>query len=495
MGRGIARDLRVRTYAGDDRIRVRDVEMSRRSFLTGSASLAAVLALNACSSGRSSRASPRVPLVPARPGSAATSTTTTVPRVAGRRPDPTKPAGTDLIPEIEHIVILMQENHSYDSYYGMLRRGDGFTLDAHGKPTATNADAHGNAVRAFHMSNTCQGRSVSQNWNSMHIQWDDGKMDGFVRSPSGPTAMGYWDGRDIPFYYGLANTFPICDRWFASCFGQTLPNRRFLMCGSALGTIATLPLESDVPKPKNGTMAEALNRHGISWRDYYTSIPTLYLFPSVIADNDDKLPKIDQFFVDAAAGTLPSVCWVEPNSETETEEDPQDISLGEAYVAKVVNAVMNGPKWSKTLLVLCYDEHGGYYDHVPPPAAIAPDDIKPILRPHPGEHLDGFPANLPGDYTRYGFRVPGFIVSPYARKDYVSHVVHDHTSILSLIEHKWNLPALTNRDGAADNLLDSIDLAGAPAFLTPPRLPAPKNTTGAPMCTIGQPGPIPNPNG
>jgi len=215
----------------------------------------------------------------------------------------------------------------------------------------------------------------------------------------------------------------------------------------------------------------------------------------VIADNRDKLPKIEQFFTDAAAGTLPSVCWVEPNNETQTEEDPQDISMGEAYVSKVINAVMSGPKWSKTLLVLCYDEHGGYYDHVPPPAAIAPDDIKPILKAHPDEHLDGFPVNVPGDYTRYGFRVPGFIVSPYARKDYVSHVVHDHTSILSLIEHKWNLPALTHRDGAADNLLDSLDLVAPPAFLTPPKLPAPKNTTGAPICTIGTPGPIPNPNG
>jgi phospholipase C len=463
--------------------------ISRRAFLTGSASLAAFVALDACSSGSSHASKPIKSLAPR------STTTTTVPRVAGQRPDPTKAAGTDLIPEIEHIVIVMQENHSYDSYFGMLGRGDGFTLDASGKPTASNSDAKGNAVRAFHMANTCQSHSVSQNWNSMHIQWDDGKMDGFVRSPSGPAAMGYWDGSDIPFYYGLAKTFPVCDRWFASCFGQTLPNRRFLMCGSALGTIATLPLESDVPKPKNGTMAEALNRHGISWRDYYSTLPTLYLFPSVIAGNRDKLPKIDQFFTDAAAGTLPSVCWVEPNSETETEEDPQDISLGEAFTSKVINAVMHGPKWSKTVLVLCYDEHGGYYDHVPPPPAVAPDDIKPILKPHPDEHLDGLPTNVAGDYARYGFRVPGFVVSPYARKDYVSHVVHDHTSILSLIEHKWNLPALTNRDGAADNLLDCLDLVGPPAFLTPPRLPAPKNTTGAAICTIGRPGPIPNPNG
>ena len=308
----------------------------------------------------------------------------------------------------------MQENHSYDANFGMLRRGDGFTLDAQGKPTASNADAAGTAVRAFPMASTCQAASLTQNWNSMHVQWDNGKMDGFVRSGSGAAAMGYWDGTDLPFYYGLAGAFPVCDRWFASCFGQTLPNRRFLMCGSALGTIATLPLESDVPRPKNGTIQESLNHYGISWRDYYTTLPTLYLFPWVVQANGDKLPKVEQFYADAAAGTLPSVCWVEPNNETETEENPQDISLGEAFVAKVVNAVMRGPKWSKTLLVLCYDEHGGYYDHVPPPLAVVPDDIKPILKLHPGEHTAGFGRNLPGDYSRYGFRVPAVVVSPYA---------------------------------------------------------------------------------
>ena len=469
--------------------------MSRRAFLAGSASLAALIALDACSSGSSHTAGSTATTTTA-PKPTASSTTTTLPtvrRVAGQRPDPSKVEGTDLIPEIEHVVIVMQENHSYDNYFGMLRRGDGFNVDASGKPTASNADAHGEAVRAFHMANTCQAGGVSQNWNAMHIQWNNGAMDGFVRSPSGPNAMGYWDGDDLPFYYGLANTFPLCDRWFASCFGQTLPNRRFLMCGSALGTIATLPFETDVPKPKNGTIADALNRHGISWRDYYTILPTYYLFPEVVAANADKLTKIDQFFVDAAAGKLPAVCWVEPNSTTQSEEDPQDISMGEAFVAKVINAVMQSPNWSKTVLVFCYDEHGGYYDHVPPPRAVVPDSIAPILKAHPDEHLDGRPANLPGDYARYGFRVPGLVVSPFSRHDYVSHVVHDHTSILSLIEHKWNLPALTNRDGAADNLLDCLDLVGPPAFLTPPALPAPKNTTDARLCQV--PGPIPNPHG
>ncbi|HEY5172208.1 MAG TPA: alkaline phosphatase family protein [Acidimicrobiia bacterium] len=447
-------------------------------------SAAAFVALESCSGSGSRRLSAPRP---------ASSTTTTVPRRAGRRPDLTRAAGADLIPQIEHIVVVMQENHSYDSYFGMLGRGDGFHLDAHGMPTASNSDAHGNAVRAFHMANTCQSHALSQNWNSSHIQWNNGKLDGFVRSPSGAAAMGYWDGADIPFYYALARTFPLCDRWFASCLGQTSPNRRFLLCGSALGSINTNITEGDIPAPRNGTIVEALERHDISWRDYNTTFPSLLLFPPVFSKYQDKCPKIGQFFTDAAAGKLPSFCLVEPNNETQTEEDPQDISMGEAFTASVINAVMKSPNWPKTLLVLCYDEHGGYYDHVPPPSATAPDDIKPILKFHPGDHLDGLSSELPGNYARYGFRVPAVVVSPFAKPNYVSHVVHDHTSILSLVEHKWNLPALTDRDGAADNLLDSIDLGSAPAFLAPPTLPKPKNTTGAPICLPGRPGPIPNP--
>jgi phospholipase C len=461
--------------------------MSRREFLGAATSVAALLALEGCS-GKST------------PGAASATTTTATttatsrvarPHLAGERPDPTRPEGSDLVPQIEHIVVVMQENHSYDSYFGMLRRGDGFTVDAGGRPTASNPDARGNPVRAFHMANTCQAGSPSQNWNSSHIQWNSGAMDGFVRSPSGAAAMGYWDGADLPFYYGLAETFPLCDRWFASCLGQTYPNRRFLLCGSALGSIDTIG-QTDLPAPANGTIVETLNRHGISWRDYYTTLPSLALFLPVFVANQDKCPKIDQFFTDAAAGELPSVCLVESNSQTQTEEAPQDISLGEAFTAKVVNAVMQSPSWPRTVLVLCYDEHGGYYDHVPPPVAVVPDDIAPILRVLPGENLDGLAGNVSGNYARYGLRVPAVIVSPYARKSYVSHVTHDHTSILSLIEHKWNLSALTNRDGAADNLLDSLDFSGPPPFLEPPTLPAPKNNTGAPICTRGQPGPIPN---
>jgi phospholipase C len=152
----------------------------------------------------------------------------------------------------------------------------------------------------------------------------------------------------------------------------------------------------------------------------------------------------------------------------------------------VVNAAMHGPGWSKTLLIWTYDEHGGYYDHVPPPPAIPPDSIPPDI------HV---PPDIPGGYDRYGIRVPAVIVSPYARRHYVSHRLHDHTSVLKFLETKWNLGAMTFRDANADDLLDSLDLRGRPAFLDPPVLPAPALAAGPDACTPGDPGgPIPPPD-
>jgi phospholipase C len=451
--------------------------LTRRGFLQGVGVGAAALALQACSKSKSSSA----------PTTTTPSTaTTTVLRAAGDRPDPSKPEGTDTLPQIEHIVVVMMENHSYDNYLGMLDRGDGFTRGSDRRPTNFNPDAAGQPLRAFHMANTCQlPRKPSQAWNASHQQYADGAMNGFVQSDSGPVAMGYFTDDDIPFYYGLTKTFPVCDRWFGSCLAQTFPNRRFLLAGTALGTINNdLNFVTNGPQPAGGILMDQLNKHSIAWRDYYTSLPTVGLFLPVLNANGDKVVKIEQYFADAAAGTLPAFSLVEPNYEVQSEENSEDITLGESFVSKVVQAAMRGPGWKKTMLIWCYDEHGGYYDHVAPPSAIAPDAIAPMINA----------GDRPGDYTRLGFRVPAAIVSPFAKRDYVSHVVHDHTSILKLVETKFNLPALTARDANADNLLDSLDLEGDAAFLTPPALPAPHNIDGtAPLCTSA--GPVPNPTG
>ena len=397
-------------------------------------------------------------------------------RQPGSRPFPNVPAGRDMLPKVEHLVVLMMENHSFDNYFGMLGRGDGFTLDAHGRPTATNRDAQGRAVRAYHAPSTCQAHySVSQSWTASHTAWDYGRMDGFVRGSSA-NAMAYWSGHDLPFYYSLGRTFPLCDRYFASCMAQTYPNRRFLIAATALGQVSDpLPGPLDAPPP-HGTIFDRLNTYGISWKNYFTDLATCELFPSVPEHNPQHLAPVADFLLDAAAGTLPGFSIVDTEFQEGSEENPQDIQTGEAFAARVINAVMSGAAWDKTLLIWTYDEHGGYYDHVPPPAAVRPDGIKPSVQQTYGDL-----------YSYYGFRVPTVIVSPHARKNYVSHYVHDHTSILKLVETKWNLPALTYRDANASNLLDSLDFVSQPAFLHPPTLAEAATPTGAVACYAADP--------
>jgi phospholipase C len=454
------------------------------------------------------------------------------------RPRPDLPPGTDLLPQIKHIVVLMMENHSYDNYLGMLTgHGDGFRLGPDGLPTASNPRRDRSEVRAYHQPSPRQVPDVPiQSWHAGHEQDDHGRCDGFVRSvqdwvPDAPAAdaaipMGYWTEQDLPFYYGLARTFPLADRWFCSCLGPTFPNRRFLIAGTAHGLIDDLPFGM-VGYPRNGTVFDLLTRHDISWRDYHPVSPAqVYLrralggwglatvrrlarlgrwFPPLIHREEGNLQftadlyplglarcllhlaSTHQFFADADNGTLPGFCIVDPDFSRYSEENPQDIRRGEGFAAEVIRRVMHGKGWPHTLLIWLYDEHGGYFDHVPPPAAPPPDDVpgssllalpgwaKALLKPFFGRYIAKI-KNLdtgPHNYDNYGFRVPAVIVSPYARPGYVTSEPFDHTSILKLVGHKWNLPPLTDRDAAARAPLDALDLSGEPAFLTPPDLPAP----------------------
>jgi phospholipase C len=409
-------------------------------------------------------------------------------RQPGSLPYPNLAPGTDTIPQIKHIVTLMMENHSYDNRLGMLRRpdADGFRISRHGRPRASNPYPNGDIQHAFEMPTTCQLSGFpGQDWLDSHTQFDNGRNDGFVISGSGPVSMGYWDGDDQPFYYSLARVFPIADRYFCSVLGQTYPNRRYLISATSLGQINdTLPALTDYPP--NGTIFDKLDAAGVSWRDYYTDLATVELYPALYERNlNTKVVPVTNFFTDAAAGTLPGYCLVEPNYSTQSEENPQNIAQGEQFAASVINAVMSGPAWENTLLIWTYDEHGGYYDHVPPPPALAPDDIPPML-------TDGLlPYN---GFAQYGFRVPCAVVSAWSRPQYVSHRVMDHTSICALVEAKWNLPAMTYRDANARNMLDLLDLR-RPAFLNPPLLAQPLLVTNpsALACNTSGPGTIPPP--
>jgi phospholipase C len=400
-------------------------------------------------------------------------------RQPGSLPNPAVAPGTESIPEIKNIVMVMMENHSYDNILGMSGRGDGFPLGADGLPSIALPNGQGEVVHAFHMPSECMTNGVSQNWNVGHHSYDNGTNRGWVEAASGET-MGYFLGTDVPFTWGLARTFPIADRWFCSAMCQTDPNRRYLFAGTSLGLIDdSFPTEL----PPNGTIFDSLNKYGITWKDYYSDAPTALVWIGLAgnASITDNFVKTAEFFEDAAAGTLPQFSMLDPNYSIQSEENPQDIQYGDQYLSDVVKAVMNSPQWPHTLLIWTYDEWGGWYDHVVPPAAIPPDDVPPDLPP----------GSLPGGFDLYGFRVPAGVVSPYARRNYVSHTVFDHTSVLKTIETKWNLPALTRRDANAVDVFGMLDLKGKPAFLSPPSLPDPANPASSFECLATGPGQIP----
>jgi phospholipase C len=389
-----------------------------------------------------------------------------------RKPDslpfPRLPAGTASMPKIDHIVMLMMENHSFDNLLGMVpyqvpgrELVDGLTR-RHGSFANFNPGAAGQPVHAQRASSPCQLEGKpTQSWDASHQSYDNGRNNGFVRA-SGPIAMRFWDENDLPFTYSLAGQFPLGERFFCSTLAQTYPNRRFFFTGTASGLTATSNQTFTLPAA-NGTIWDRFDAHQIDWGIYYQNLPTWLIVPGVAtAARAPRVKLMDRFYTDAAAGTLPRFTFLDPQYDTTSEENPQDIEVGERFVASIVNALMHAPTWKNTALFITYDEHGGYYDHVPPPRAIKPDSIAPI-RPPGGAPL------APGTFNRYGFRVPLIVVSPWARANYASRVVQDHTSITAFIERKWNLPAMTFRDANAQPMTDYFDFGHA-AFAKPPKL-------------------------
>ncbi len=245
------------------------------------------------------------------------------------------------------------------------------------------------------MPTECQTDGVGNDWKVTHEAYDGGTCQGFVTSTSAE-AMGYFTKEDLPFSCGMASTFPIADRYFCSAMAQTDPNRRYLIAGTSLGLIDdTFPLGAAAQRGDLRAVQQA--RHHLEGLLLDPADPR-GLPPADLATRrwSKGLAHIDQFYTDAAAGKLPAFSLVEPNYDEQSEENPQDIQFGDQFVGKVVNAVMSSPNWPKTMLIWTYDEHGGYYDHVPPPAAVTPDDVPPAL-------VAGDP---PGGFDRYGFRVP-----------------------------------------------------------------------------------------
>lgn len=416
------------------------------------------------------------------------------------------PIGADI--PIDNIVVVMMENHSFDSYLGHLNQY-GSRTDVESAPsTATNPDTVGGPKPWAHGEHLCN-LDVDHGWDGTHVEINGGMMDGFaqqneVAMPTGPDggaldpslgsgarAMWWYDQTDLPFYYQLADTFAIADHYFCSVPGPTWPNRRFLYAATSFGgTVTAFPavLEDDkkqYPYPGNpATVLDELEAKKTSWMYYSDSIlPSLALLYSDYSTRwmRNAVGTIADFQTAAKNGTLPSVTFVDPalsimGSGTENDEHPPgDIQEGQQFVSQIVTAVMSGPQWAHTAIFITHDEHGGFYDHVAPPKACAPDSIAPILSA--GD-------TTKGGFDMYGVRVVLMAVSPYSKKKYVGHHVYDHTSITRFIEARFNLPALTARDANAEPLTDLFDFKSPPAFLTPPALTAPTvDATALSYCT------------
>jgi phospholipase C len=377
---------------------------------------------------------------------------------------------------VDHIVILMQENRSADHYLGHL---NALQPDYEAEPTTGNPDPlnpTGPPILPFHETKYCGSSDLNHSWNGEHQAWNHGAMDGFTASndssspnadatdPSGSRTMGYYDQTDLPFYYGLYNTFATNDHYFQSVLSQTFPNRLYLYAGTSFGVI-----RNDSFASTHRSIFNTLDEGFVDWKVYSAQYPVSFpslLFKYVSTNAAQHVFPISQYYADAAAGTLPSVSFVDPrfldSPRVESDEHPTaNVQVGQKFVADVVNGLMASPNWGSSALFLTYDENGGFYDHVAPPSAPVPDNIAPNLQA----------GDTPGAFDRYGFRVPAVVVSPYAKPHYVSHVVDDHTSILRFLELRFGLPALSNRDVNADPMGDMFDFS-KPHFAVPPTLPA-----------------------
>lgn len=356
---------------------------------------------------------------------------------------------------IEHVVVVMMENRSFDHFLGWLPNADGRQVGL----TYEDSDGVTHETHALAPDFTGRGHpDPDHSYAGGRVQYDRGAMDGFLRSGRNDEyAIGYYVEEDRPFYNALARNYTTLDRYFCSFLGPTFPNRLFLHAAQTdrLGNsreLSTLP-----------TIWDRLADAGVSGLYYYSNVPSLMLWGAKYAPIS-RLYR--QFLLDAAAGELPAVSFVDPrftilDDGSGNDDHPHaDIRAGDAFLAETFYAVANGPAWPSTVFIVTYDEWGGFFDHVAPPRAIAPNKVDPDL-------VDG--------KALLGFRVPTVVASPFSQGEpddpRVNSMVFDHTSVSKLIEWRWDLPPLTARDASDDvgNLACTLQLRDPKAQL--PALP------------------------
>jgi phospholipase C len=366
--------------------------------------------------------------------------------------------------KIDHIVVLMLENRSFDHMLGYLTLEAG-RQDVDGLKASMSNRYRNNTYRVRHLQRTALTKDEDPcHGGACTAEQVSNDMGGFVanfakerrKAPHVGLVMAYYNGSDLPAYDHLAREFCVCDRWFASVPGATWPNRLYAVCGQAAGSKdgKKVPLY-DLP-----SFVRHLERNKVSWRWYSHDVGTLRFSDARFRVGYlDKFSYFDRrsilaprnFLDDAKDGKLPAVSWIDPNfvdvsfigpAGSNDDHPPSDIKAGQELVLKTYTALVNSPNWSKTALVITYDEHGGFFDHVHPPTA---HDDRPAFR-------------------KYGVRVPALVVSPFTPRASVSNTVYDHTSIIKTILFRFcakngQIPDMGTRVANANHLGDTLTLA------------------------------------
>src|SRR5579883_117826 len=319
---------------------------------------------------------------------------------------------------IQHVLIACQENRTFDEYFGYDPHAGAFGVPA----GYSQPDGKGGRVYPYHFQSHSTS-DVSHSWQSIHSEWDAGKMDGFYTT-DGYDAMGYYDGSDLPYYYQLAKNFTLCGNYFCYQLGPTTPNRLALWSGTCGGNTTNNINGGQLNWP---TIADLLDQYKISWKCYNLGLGTgsqpiaaegynaLAYFQKWVLDPRLYYQEAD-YYRDLSTGNLPQVSFLITESLI-SEHPPADIEMGQQKMQQVITALMGSSAWKSSAFFLTYDEGGGYFDHVAPPQV---------------------------DAYGMGLRVPMLVVSPWARKGYVSGQLYEHSSVLKFIERRFGLPSLAS---------------------------------------------------
>jgi phospholipase C len=382
--------------------------------------------------------------------------------------------------KINHVIWIIQENRTFDNYFGTYPGADGI-------PPGTclpKLPGSVNCVKPFHMPARQPALDLAHDWEVVHAAYNNGAMDGFVWAEGSEFTMGYYDDRDIPNYWNYARHYTLCDRFFSSQMGYSLPNHTYTVAGQSGGLIvnvANLQELKEVMDDDDGfsfaSMAKLMSETKVPWKYYVESQPLPEGVPMKLSETGVRLafpdPKqfslwnplpgfkairedpaemahlvdLKEYFSDLQKGTLPAFSWIIPDYQ-DSEHPVARVSDGMWYVTKLVNALMESPYWKDSVIFLTWDDYGGFYDHVPPP------------------EMDAFGL---------GPRVPMIVISPYAKAGYISRYTYEFCSVLKFVEERWKLRHLTARDHWANDMRDCFDFDRAPSaslvIPIPPGLP------------------------